>query len=99
MLIGRNFRCKQYLKELFANYGEVKSAEVSMDAFTERSRGFGFVEMPNEAEAQNAIVSLNNTNQHNRVISVKAVNPKENHKGSYKVGNGSVWTYRFKKSR
>ena len=47
------------LKAAFAAYGEVTSARVVKDRMTERSKGFGFVEMPNDAEAQAAIDALN----------------------------------------
>jgi RNA recognition motif-containing protein len=89
----------EQLKELFAPYGDVKSAEIAIDSFTGHSRGFGFVDMPIDAEAQNAITSLNNSQFHDHVITVKATKPKEEHKGSYKVGNGPVTEYRFRKNR
>lgn len=47
------------LKQLFNAYGEVSSAKVIMDKFTNQSRGFGFVEMPDDAAAQKAITELN----------------------------------------
>ena len=47
------------LQNLFSQFGEVSSANIIMDRMTGRSRGFGFVEMPNEEEAQKAIDSLN----------------------------------------
>lgn len=47
------------LRELFGQYGEVASASVIMDRDTGRSRGFGFVEMPSQAEAEAAISALN----------------------------------------
>ncbi|RYZ62158.1 MAG: RNA-binding protein, partial [Chitinophagaceae bacterium] len=43
------------LRQLFTPYGEVASASVEMDVFTEKSRGFGYVDMPDEAAAQAAI--------------------------------------------
>lgn len=86
------------LKNLFAPHGEVIAAEVAMDAFTETSRGYGIVEMADDEAAQKAIDALNNTEVANRIITVKATEPKENHKGSYRVGNGVVKEYRFRKN-
>jgi RNA recognition motif-containing protein len=86
------------LKALFAPHGEVESAEVMMDVFTDLSRGFGYVEMPHQEEAMKAIVQLNQTEVKGRVISVHEAPPKESHKGSYKVGSGAVNVYRFKKN-
>jgi len=86
------------LRQLFSEYGEVSSAQVVMDAFTGSSRGFGFVEMPYEAEAQKAISGLHQSSQNNRTLSVKEAQPKEVHRGSYPVGNGVVNVYRFRKN-
>jgi RNA recognition motif-containing protein len=86
------------LKNLFSGHGEVKSAEVVMDVFTGKSRGFGYVEMADEDEAKKAISTLHNTSFNNLTISVKEAKPKEVHKGSYRVGNGAVQAYRFKKN-
>lgn len=86
------------LKNLFAPHGEVTAGEVAIDGFTSQSRGFGYVEMADEEAAQRAISSLDNSEVSNRVISVKKANPKENHKGSYRVGNGVIKEYRFKKN-
>jgi RNA recognition motif-containing protein len=54
--------------------------------------------MPDEAEAQKAIASLNNSELKNRIISVKLAKPKQDLKGSYRVGNGIVKEYRFRKN-
>jgi RNA recognition motif-containing protein len=86
------------LKNLFAAHGSVRSAEVVMDVFTGKSRGFGFVEMENETEAQTAIAGLNNSALQELTITVQEAKPKEVHKGSYKVGNGAVNVYRFRKN-
>jgi len=74
------------LKKVFAEFGEILSAKVVKDKFTEKSRGFGFVEMPNDAEAQKAIQGLNGREVEGRAISVVEAKPKEEHQGSYKVG-------------
>lgn len=86
------------LKNLFSLHGDVTSAEVAIDAFTDQSRGFGYVEMADDESAQKAITALNNSEVSNRIVSVKAATPKENHKGSYRVGNGVVKEYRFRKN-
>ena len=85
------------LKNLFIPHGEVTSAEIVMDAFTDRSRGFGYVEMPNAEEAQKAIAGLNKTDVGGFTISVEEAKPKEVRRGSYKVGSGVVLAYQFKK--
>jgi len=55
-----NFKMQETeLKELFEEYGEVTSARIITDKYSGRSKGFGFVEMPNEAEARKAIKELN----------------------------------------
>jgi RNA recognition motif-containing protein len=59
------------LREAFENFGEVKSAKVIMDNYTGRSKGFGFVEMNDHAEASSAIRSLNDTELDGRTIVVK----------------------------
>ncbi|MCL2511152.1 MAG: RNA-binding protein [Bacteroidales bacterium] len=64
------------LQALFAAYGEVTSAKVIMDKFTGRSKGFGFVEMP-DADAENAIKELNQTEHEGKVINVAEARPRE----------------------
>lgn len=59
------------LMEIFEKFGEVKSAKVSMDRETGKSRGFGFVEMPIEAEAKDAIESLNDISLGKKPLVVK----------------------------
>src|SRR3954467_3638736 len=86
------------LKNLFAAHGEVTAAEVAIDGFTSQSRGFGYVEMADDEAAQRAIESLNNVEVSNRLITVKKASPRENHKGSYRVGNGVIKEYRFKRN-
>lgn len=73
------------LKQLFENYGEVTSASVITDRETGRSRGFGFVEMPDDSAAKKAIESLDNTVLEGRTIAVTEARPKteKNDAGSY----------------
>ena len=64
------------LNELFAEYGDISSAKIIMDKFTGDSRGFGFVEMPNDAEGQRAIEELNDTEFEGKTINVNVARPR-----------------------
>ena len=61
----------------FQPYGEVSSAKVIMDRLTDRSKGFGFVEMDNDTEAQDAINNLNESQLDGRTIVVKKAEPRK----------------------
>ena len=63
------------LKTMFAEYGEVESAKIIKDRFSGRSKGFGFVEMPNNSEADQAIKALNRNLLHGQNIKVNPANP------------------------
>ena len=65
------------LQSLFEQFGTVDSAKVIMDHETGKSKGFGFVEMSNDEEANNAINNLNETEFQDRTIVVKEARPKE----------------------
>src|ERR1700704_3972143 len=65
------------LLELFGQYGKVSRAQVISDRETGRSRGFGFVEMENDAEAQKAIEALNNFDHKGRALTVNEAKPRE----------------------
>lgn len=65
------------LQELFEGYGEVSSAKIIMDRMTGKSKGFGFIEMPDDNEAQAAINDLNGRELEGRAIVVKKANPRE----------------------
>jgi RNA recognition motif-containing protein len=65
------------LREFFAEYGEVSSAKVIMDKYTNRSKGFGFVEMSDDAAAQKAITELDGGMVDGRAIKVMIAKPKE----------------------
>lgn len=70
------------LENLFSQYGEVASAKVIFDRETGNSKGFGFVEMPNDDEATEAISALNDSEQDGNQIVVKEANPRtENRSG------------------
>lgn len=73
------------LYAMFQQYGAVNRAQVVTDRETGRSRGFGFVEMPNEAEANAAIAALNNQPMNGRPLTVNVAKPRE---GSGNGGGG-----------
>lgn len=66
----------QELKEVFEEYGEVTSAKVITDRDTGRSKGFGFVDMSDDDEAQNAIEELDGTEMNGRALKVNKAKPK-----------------------
>jgi RNA recognition motif-containing protein len=74
------------LQSLFAQFGEVTSANIITDRETGRSRGFGFVEMPNDEEAQKAIDALNNTDFEGQTIRTEEARPRTEHR-SFGGGN------------
>ena len=77
------------LRDAFEAYGAVDSVKIIMDKFTSRSKGFGFVEMPNEDEARSAISGLNDNELDGRTIVVKVAEPRENRGGGgYNRGGG-----------
>lgn len=65
------------LRQMFAAYGSVSSAKIVMDKFTNKSRGFGFIEMPDDSAAQEAIKMLNNKDIQGRTLSVSVARPRE----------------------
>jgi len=65
------------LREAFAAYGEVSSVKVLMDRETGRSRGFGFVEMPNQNEAETAVTEVNGKEVGGRALRVNEARPRE----------------------
>ena len=72
-----NFRTSEAeLRQLFEEFGEVDSAKIMTDRVTGKSRGFGFVEMPDDEAAQNAINELNETEFDGRSIVVKKARPR-----------------------
>ncbi len=66
------------LTELFQSHGTVESAKVITDKYTDRSRGFGFVEMSTQQEAEQAIQALNGTEFEGRSLIVNVSKPREN---------------------
>ena len=67
----------QDLANLFAPFGEVSSAKIVTDKFTQRSKGFGFVEMPNAEQGEAAIAQLNGSEVDGRNLVVNESHPKE----------------------
>ena len=76
------------LEQLFAGFGLVESAQVIMDRDTGRSKGFGFVEMSSEAEAQAAIQGLQDHEVNGRRLTVNEAKPREPRGGGYGGGGG-----------
>jgi len=64
------------LKKAFEAYGQVATANVIKDQYSDRSKGFGFVEMPDQAGAQAAISGLNGKDLNGRTITVSEARPK-----------------------
>jgi len=79
------------LREFFTEYGEVSSAKVIMDKFTGKSRGFGFVEMPDDEAARKAISELDNGVVEGRTIRVSEARPREDrpNTGGGRSGGGN----------
>ena len=75
------------LRDAFAVYGEVASAQVITDRETGRSRGFGFVEIENDEDAQKAIAGMSGTNLQGRALNVNEARPREDSRG----GGGGRW--------
>ncbi len=68
---------KSELQDAFAEFGEVSSAKILSDRETGRSRGFGFVEMPNQAEGEAAVAQLNGKDVGGRALRVNEARPRE----------------------
>ena len=92
------------LEEIFEKFGKVNSAKVAMDRQTGKSRGFGFVEMPVEEEAKDAIESLNNISLGKKPLIVKAAEDRPSggggsSGGGYRGGKGGGGYNKFGNDR
>jgi RNA recognition motif-containing protein len=76
------------LKDLFAQVGTVESAVIITDRMSGRSKGFGFVEMSSDEEAQKAIESFNGKELDGRTITVNEARPQEPRRGGFGGGGG-----------
>jgi len=76
------------LQAMFAGHGTVESAKVVMDRESDRSRGFGFVEMSTQEEADKAIAALNGTQQDGRSLTVNISKPREDRPARSGGGGG-----------
>lgn len=83
------------LREAFGEYGELASAEVIMDKFSGQSKGFGFVDMPNNSEADTAIKELNESMLKGRKLTVNEARPRSEQQrprgGGGGYGGGGGW--------
>jgi len=82
------------LEAAFAAYGTVTTARIATDRATNRPRGFGFVEMANQSEAQTAIAALNGTELQGRTLTVNEARPREERGPSNRGrsgGGGGRW--------
>jgi RNA recognition motif-containing protein len=82
------------LQKAFEAFGTVQSVTIVKDKFSGQSRGFGFVDMPNNKEAQAAIDGLNGKELMGRALNVNEARPRPNHRGGGKReggGRGRSW--------
>ena len=95
--MGKNLYCgnlsfnvsSEDLEALFAEFGNVERAQVISDRETSRSKGFGFVEMSNDSEAESAIAALNGNEHMGRTLTVNEARPREDRsRGGYGGGRG-----------
>ena len=77
------------LEQLFGAHGQVVSAQVINDRDTGRSKGFGFVEMSSDQEAQAAVAALNGQQHNGRALTVNEARPREERSGGGGYGGGS----------
>ena len=81
------------LEQMFSEFGTVESAQVIADRDTGRSKGFGFVEMSSDAEAQAAITGLNEKEHDGRALTVNEARPREDRRGGGYGGGGRGGRY------
>ena len=76
------------LRELFAQFGEVQQVKIMTDRDTGKPRGFAFVEMSQDGDAQTAITALNGKEFEGRALTVNEARPKPERSGGYRSGSG-----------
>jgi RNA recognition motif-containing protein len=72
---------EQDLRDLFSEYGEIESLKIMKDNFTERSKGFGFIEMVDENDAKKAIATLNGKDFMGKSLTVAEARPHQKRRG------------------
>ena len=72
---------EEELKEAFESFGQIESVRIIKENYSGRSKGFGFVEMPNNANAQSAIDALNDKELKGRTLKVNAARPRTGNRG------------------
>lgn len=79
------------LQELFANHGEVASTKIIKDQYSGQSRGFGFIEMPNDAEGHAAIQALNGAEVGGRSLKVSIARPRDDSRRDQRPKRRNRW--------
>ena len=79
---------EEELRALFAEYGEIESLKIMKDQFTDRSRGFGFIEMAQEEDAKKAIEALNGKDFMGKSLTVNEAKPQQKRQGFNKRSSG-----------
>lgn len=79
---------EEELQKEFESFGEVGSAKIIKDNYTGKSRGFGFVEMPNQDQATAAIAALNGKELDGKTLTVNEAKPRESRGGGQRRGHG-----------
>jgi cold-inducible RNA-binding protein len=76
------------LRELFSEYGEIESLKIMKDQFTDRSKGFGFIEMTDENDAKKAMATLNGKDFKGKSLTVAEARPQQKRQGFNNRGSG-----------
>ncbi len=79
---------EEELKHAFGSFGDVESVKIIKDKYTDRSKGFGFIEMPNHEEAQSAIESMNDAEFKGRKLLVNKARPRTERRDNKVYGDG-----------
>ncbi len=79
---------EEELRELFSEYGEIASLKIMKDQFTDRSKGFGFIEMANDEDAKKAMAGLNGKDFMGKSLRVAEARPQQKRQGFNKRSSG-----------